>query len=164
MEYSDNTAANLLLKLMGGPEALTNYARSIGDAVMRVERVELDLNSNLLEDVRDTTSPAAMLKTMTRLLTGDPLSSVSRLQLERWMVAAKTGAARLRAGFPRDWSVGDKTGSGENGAANDIAIAWPPNRSPVLVAVFFTNSSLARSESDAVLAEVGKIVALEFNR
>jgi len=164
IEYSDNTAANLLLKVIGGPEALTRYARALGDTTMRLDRVEPDLNSNAPDDVRDTTSPAAMLKTMTRLLTGNRLSSTSRLQLERWMVSATTGAARLRAGFPANWKVGDKTGTGKNGAANDLAIAWPPNGSPVLAVVFLTNSALPGSESDAVLAEVGRIIASEFRR
>jgi len=162
IEYSDNTAANLLLKLVGGPKALTRYARSLGDAMTRLDRFEPDLNSNATGDVRDTTSPAAMLKTMTSLLTGNALTATSRLQLERWMIGATTGAARLRAGLPRDWSVGDKTGTGRNGAVNDIATARPPNALPVLIVVFLTHSSLAAPESDAVLAEVGRIIVSDL--
>jgi len=164
IQHSDNTAANLLLEGIGGPKALTRYARSLGDAVTRLDRVEPDLNANVPGDVRDTTTPAAMLKTMTALLTGDALSSASRSQLERWMIGATTGAARLRAGLPADWSVGDKTGTGENGAVNDIAIARPPNRAAVLIAVFLTDSSLPMSESNAALADVGRTVASEFKR
>lgn len=164
IEYSDNTAANLLLRVIGGPKALTRYARSLGDAVTRLDRIEPKLNSNLLGDVRDTTTPAAMLETMTRLLTGNALSSTSRLQLERWMVGATTGATRLKAGLPANWSVGDKTGTGNNGAFNDIAIARPPGGSPILLAVFLTNSSLPATESEAALAEAGRTIASEFKK
>jgi beta-lactamase class A len=162
IERSDNTAANLLLQAIGGPKSLTRYARSLGDAVTRIDRNEPSLNSNIPEDIRDTTSPAAMLDTMLKLLTGDALSPASRRQLQNWMIGCTTGAARLRAGFPSAWHVGDKTGRGDNGATNDIAIAWPPSRSPILVAVYFTSSTTGESERDATIAEVARIIASEF--
>jgi len=164
IEYSDNTAANLLLNIVGGPQGLTRYLRSLGDSVTRLERNEPSLNSNTPGDVRDTTSPAAMLNTMARLLCGSRLSSGSRLQLEDWLVGCTTGAARLRAGFPSGWRVGDKTGTGANNAISDIAIAWPPGKSPILAAVYLTDSRSARSEGEAIIAEVGKIIASEFSQ
>ena len=162
IQYSDNTAANLLLDLMGGPSALTEYARLLGDTTTRLDRREPHLNSNEAGDVRDTTTPAAMLETMRKLLVEDSLSAASRRQLQEWLNGNTTGGTRLRAGFPADWRVGDKTGTGPNGATNDLAIAWPPGRRPVLAAVYFTDSTMAAAERDAVVRDAAKIITAEF--
>ena len=155
---SDNTAGNLLLAALGGPEGLTRYARSLGDEVTRLDRFETDLNEARPGDVRDTTSPAAMLGNLEKLLAGEALSSTSRQRLTAWMVANKTGDARLRAGAPKDWRVGDKTGSGENGTTNDIAILWPPGGKPILVAAYLTQCARRAEERNAALAEVARIL------
>jgi beta-lactamase class A len=112
---SDNTAGNLLLANLGGPEGLTAYCRSLGDTVTRLDRNEPSLNEAVPGDPRDTTSPSAMLSDLHTLLTGNALMPASRQHLIGWLVGNKTGDARLRAGFPREWRVGDKTGSGERG-------------------------------------------------
>jgi len=154
---SDNTAGNLLLASFGGPPALTAYARTLGDGLTRLDRFETELNEAAPGDPRDTTTPAAMLGDMRRLLTGDALSAGSRERLMGWLLASKTGAKRLRAGLPADWRVGDKTGSGGNGTANDIAIVWPPGRAPILVAVYFTGSTISDEARNAVIADAGRI-------
>jgi beta-lactamase class A len=162
-EYSDNTAANLLLAAIGGPPAVTRYARSLGDPVTRLDRNEPALNTAIPGDPRDTTSPSAMLRDMqTLLLEERALSSGSRAQLETWMLANTTGAASLRAGLPSAWRVGDKTGSGGNGATNDIAICWSPNRAPILITAYFVGSRASSTDRYAALAEVGRIVAASF--
>jgi len=154
---SDNTAGNLMLASFGGPAALTDYARSLGDGLTRLDRVETQLNEAAPGDPRDTTTPNAMLGDMQRLLVGDALSVDSRQHLAGWLLASKTGAKRVRAGLPSDWRVGDKTASGNNGTANDIAIAWPPGRAPILVAVYFTGSTIADDARSAVIADAGRI-------
>jgi beta-lactamase class A len=154
---SDNTAGNLLLASFGGPPALTAYARTLGDGLTRLDRIETALNEAAPGDPRDTTTPAAMLGDMQRLLAGDALSAESRRQLVGWLLASKTGAKRLRAGLPSDWQVGDKTGAGSNGTANDIAITWPPGRAPVLIAAYFTGSTIADDARSAVIADAGRI-------
>ncbi len=136
LELSDNTAANLLLKTIGGPEGLTRYARSLGDQQTRLDRIEPDLNSAIPGDERDTTTPAAMLGNLRALLLTNALSPASRQQLGTWLEKNKTGAEMLRAGVPGDWRVGDKTGRGAHGATNDIAILRPPGKAPILVAVY----------------------------
>jgi beta-lactamase class A len=157
---SDNTAGNLLLASLGGPEGLTAYARSLGDTITRLDRNEPDLNEALPGDPRDTTSPAAMLSNLRTLMTGNILTPNSRERLVRWLVGNKTGDTRLRAGLPRDWRVGDKTGSGESGTTNDIAVIWPsPNRPPVFVTVYLTGSSPEGEHRNATLAAVGGAVA-----
>lgn len=158
---SDNTAGNLLLASFGGPAALTAFARSIGDTRTRLDRIEPELNEALPGDPRDTTTPAAMLGDLRELLLGDTLSPASRAQLTAWLVANKTGDARLRAGVPADWRAGDKTGtSNSRGATNDVAILWPPGRGPLLVAAYYIDAVAATPEQrSAVLADVGRIVA-----
>lgn len=154
--WSDNTAANLLLKEIGGPQAVTAYARSLGDESTLLDRYEPALNPV------DMTTPNAMLDDMRQLLLGDRLSRSSREMLIRWMVACQTGLQSLRAGMPKGWQVGDKTGQWDgngSGANNDIAIIWPPQRKPILVAAYYMNHTTEPSTRRAVLAEVGHIVA-----
>ncbi len=162
VEYSDNTAANLLLQALGGPSAVTRYARSINDDVTRLDRNEPTLNTALPGDLRDTTNPTAMLRDMQTILLRDVLSAESRLRLTNWLIANTTGAAALRAGLPATWRVGDKTGSGARGATNDIAIIWPPARNPILVASYLTETGAPRAECSAALRDVGKVVAERF--
>jgi len=155
---SDNTAGNLLLASIGGPEGLTRYARSVGDEITRLDRVETDLNEARPGDARDTTSPAAMLGNLEKLLLGDALSAASRSQLANWMIANKTGDTRLRAGVPNGWRVGDKTGAGGHGTNNDIAILWPPTGKPVLIAAYLTECARSVEERNAAIAEVARIL------
>jgi beta-lactamase class A len=156
---SDNTAGNLLLVNLGGPEGLTAYARSLGDTVTRLDRNEPDLNEAIPADVRDTTSALAMLSDLRALITGNALTSASRERLVDWLVGNKTGDARLRAGFPREWRVGDKTGSGERGTTNDVAVVWPSaNRSPLFVSVYLTGSSPEADHRNATLAMVARLI------
>ena len=157
---SDNTAGNLLLASFGGPPALTTFARSLGDAATRLDRIEPELNDVPPGDERDTTTPAAMLVSLRALLVGDALSATSRTQLRDWLLASSTGGRRLRAGVPADWLVGDKTGTGERGATNDVGILLPPGRGPLLVAAYYdAPDEAAGPQRDAVIAEVGRIAA-----
>ena len=162
VEASDNTAANLLLAALGGPSAVTAFARSLGDPTTRLDRTEPALNEARPGDPRDTTTPEAMVGSLQALLLGQALAPGSRVRLEGWMTACTTGGARLRAGLPKDWGVGDKTGSGARGTVNDVAILRPPGRPPILVAAYFTGSTASGKDRDAVLAEVGRIVAGAF--
>jgi len=158
MTLSDNTAANLILDGMGGPAALTAFVRSLGDSVTRLDRRETELNTAIPGDPRDTTTPAAMAGSLRALAVGDRLSAASREQFNAWMVATRTGDARLRAGFPKDWRVGDKTGTGAYGTANDVAVIWPPGRKPLVVSAYVTQSKASLDDRNAVIADVGRAV------
>jgi beta-lactamase class A len=160
LTLSDNTAGNLLLDSFGGPEKLTAYMRSLGDDITRLDRRETALNEATPGDPRDTTTPLAMLEALQKIVLGTALSSSSREQLTAWLVANKTGDKRLRAGLPKDWRVGDKTGSGENNAANDVAVMWPPGRAPIIVTAFYAEAGASDSERNAVLSEVGRLAAV----
>lgn len=156
---SDNTAANLLLPIVGGPAGLTRFARAVGDRHTRLDRTEPDLNSNLPGDPRDTTTPAAMAALLRRLLTGAVLSPASRARLIAWMVACETGKARLRAGLPQGWSAGDKTGTGARGGTGDIAILWPPASPPIVVACYVDVADASATVRDAAYASVARLIA-----
>ena len=157
---SDNTAANLLLKATGGPQALTAWLRQMGDHQTRLDRFEPELNTAMAGDERDTTTPAAMLGSLQKLLVGPVLGEAQRNLLLQWLQASRTGDKRLRAGMPAEWKAGGKTGSGENGTANDSLIVWPtPQARPLLVAAFLTGSHLDAAGRDAVLEQVGQVVA-----
>jgi beta-lactamase class A len=154
---SDNTAANLLLSSIGGPAAVTALARSLGDEMTRLDRMEPELNVTTAGDVRDTTTPNATLGDMQKILLEHTLSDTSREQLIAWLCATSTGDAKLRAGVPTGWKVGDKTGSGSQGESNDVAIIWPPGRKPLLVTAYYVNSSTDDAARNRVVAEVGRI-------
>jgi beta-lactamase class A len=159
IEQSDNTAGNLLLDAIGGPTGLTNFVRTLGDRMTRLDRIEPELNSAIPGDERDTTTPTAICSDMQRLLLGNALSEASRRQLEDWLQRNETGGSMIRAGVPSNWIVGDKTGRGANGATNDIAIIRPPDRAPILLAIYSVGSTATANDRAAAVAEVAKIVA-----
>jgi beta-lactamase class A len=161
IKQSDNTAGNLLLDAIEGPAGLTNFVRSIGDEVTRLDRKEPELNSAIPGDERDTTTPAAMCADMQRLLLGNVLSESSRHQLEDWLRHNETGALMIRAGVPKTWTVGDKTGRGGNGTTNDVAIIRPPGRAPVLVAIYSMGSTSSAEDRAAIVAEAARVI-VEF--
>lgn len=157
IEYSDNAAANLLLRTVGGPAGLTAYLRGAGDTVTRLDRNEPALNEAVPGDVRDTTTPAAMATLVARLVREPLLEPASKALLFGWLRASKTGAARIRAGVPHDWTVGDKTGTSDSGG-NDVAILWPRTGAPIVLAVYFAEVHASDTERDAAIADVARTV------
>lgn len=160
LQYSDNTAGNLLLREVGGPAGLTAFARRLGDRSLRLDRWETELNSAIPEDPRDTTTPGAMAATLQKLLLGQGLGAPLQARLTDWMRANTTGDARIRAGVPHGWEVADKTGSGDYGTANDVGIMWPAEDRPVVIALYSTQpaSATAAPRSD-VLARMARVAA-----
>jgi beta-lactamase class A len=155
---SDNTAANLLLGVSGGPPALTAFLRTQGDTVTRNDRYEPDMNRFAKGDPRDTTSPAAMAASLARFAVGDGLSEKSRLQLADWLIDNQTGDACLRAGVGKRWRVGDKTGSNGEDTRNDIAVLWPrAGGTPWVVTAYLQGASVDDDQRAAVLARVGAL-------
>lgn len=162
VQTSDNAAANLLLQRIGGPAGLTAFMRSIGDDRFRLDRWELELNSSLPGDPRDTTTPRAMVTSLRRLVVDDALAPAQRAQLAAWLRGTVTGAARIRAGMPAGWIVGNKTGTsgqGAHGSAIDVAVVWPPARAPLVLAVFTTRHAADAPALDAPIAQAARIAA-----
>ncbi|AWH54468.1 L2 family class A beta-lactamase [Stenotrophomonas sp. ESTM1D_MKCIP4_1] len=155
---SDNTAANLLLGVNGGPAALTAFLRAQGDTVTRNDRYEPDMNRFAKGDARDTTSPAAMAASLARFAVGDGLLQASRLQFADWLVDNQTGDACLRAGLGPRWRVGDKTGSNGEDTRNDIAVLWPrAGDTPWVITAYLQGASVDEEQRAAVLARVGAL-------
>jgi beta-lactamase class A len=161
---SDNAAANILLQPLGGPVALTQFLRDIGDPITRLDRTEAELNANMPGDPRDTTTPRAMVDSTEKVLVGNVLAAQSRQQLIAWMQLATTGPNRLRGAVPAGWKSGDKTGSGGNGAANDLLIALPSGRSAVIGAVYMSESQEPVSALDRAHAQIGGLFAAAVAR
>lgn len=158
---SDNTAMNLLLGVLGGPSAVTAYVRTVGDTVTRLDRTEPELNATSPGDERDTSTPAQMGRDIRTLALGDGLDPQGRDILHGWLNANTTGATRIKAGLPAGWGVGDKTGSGDQGEVNDVAVVRPPGRAPLVMSVY-TAPADPDAPSDAVaavVAEAGRILA-----
>ena len=163
IQYSDNTAANLLIRHLGGPEEVTAYARSIGDRQFRLDRWETALNSAIPGDPRDTTTPVAMMESLHKLTLGEALPPAKRAILTDWLIGNTTGATRIRAGVPSSWKVGDKTGAGDYGTINDIAILWPPgNKPPIVLAVYLTQPGKDDKTRAEILGQAAKIVIDAF--
>lgn len=162
LQYSDNAAANLLMKQIGGPAGVTAFARSIGDHEFRLGRWETELNSAIPGDPRDTTTPLAMTRSLHKLVLGESLASAQRRQLKDWMIGNTTGAARIRAGVPSGWTVADKTGAGDYGTVNDIAIIWPPARPPIVLSVYLTQPNKDDKARGEIHGEVAKVVIEAF--
>ncbi|KTC96124.1 class A beta-lactamase [Legionella erythra] len=159
---SDNTALNLILKKLGGPQAITAFARSIGDNEFRLDRFEPELNTAIPGDARDTTTPKAMALSLQKLITTDTLASPERQLLITWLRNNTTGGARIRAGLPEGWVVGDKTGTGDYGTSNDIGVIWPPHCQPVTLVVYFTQPKVDARPNNEVIAAATRIVISAF--
>jgi beta-lactamase class A len=157
VEVSDNTAANLLLPMVGGPAGLTRFWRAIGDGETRLDRNEPTLNDATPGDPRDTTTPAAMARNLQRFAEAKILKPGSRRLLAGWMAGATTGLAAIRAGAPKGWRVGDKTGNGGHNSSNDIAVLTPPKGQPIYMAVYTTGGDLTGPARQAVIAEAARI-------
>ncbi|MER6314817.1 class A beta-lactamase [Streptomyces sp. NPDC001581] len=159
ISQSDNAAGNLLLRALGGPTAITGFCRSVGDRTTRLDRWEPALNSAEPSRVTDTTSPRAIGRTYGRLVLGDALTPRHRELLTRWLRATTTSGDRFRAGLPVDWVIGDKTGSGSYGTSNDVGVAWPPGRPPVVLAVLTTRPEASAPRADALVAKAAGTLA-----
>lgn len=159
MSMSDNSAGNLALDSLGGPEGFTKFMRSIGDDVTRLDRRETNLNEATPGDPRDTTTPNAIAKSLQKLVLGDALSPNSRQQLEDWLVGNKVGGPLLRAGLPENWRIGDRTGAGGHGSRSIVAVIWPPQRKPIVAAIYITATKASMDDRNAAIAEIGRTLA-----
>jgi beta-lactamase class A len=159
---SDNAAGNVLLKLLGGPQAITQFARTIGDNESRLDRWETELNTAIPGDERDTTTPKGIAAGYRALVLGDALPAPERDQLKAWLLANTTGGERIRAGVPKSWATADKTGTGSYASANDVAITWTENQTPIVIAILTTKPAQDAKTDNALLADAAKIAAREL--
>lgn len=155
MIMSDNTAANIVLENTGGPQALTFFMRSIGDQYTRLDRTEPELNEAAQGDIRDTTTPEQMVKTLNMLLFGNILSDESKNKLKDWMIKNKVADSLLRSVLPPGWNIADRSGSGGNGSRGITAVVWSDSRPPLIISIYMTQSNASFNERNKAVAEIG---------
>ncbi|WP_369695874.1 class A beta-lactamase [Streptomyces abyssomicinicus] len=159
IQWSDNTAGNLLLREIGGPHGITRFARSLGDPVTRLDRWETELNSGEPWRETDTTSPAAIAATYARLVLGGALERPDRELLTSWLLGNRTGKTRLRAGLPPEWTIADKTGAADTyGSLNDVGVVWTEDGTPLVMAVLTTKPERDAPRSDILLEDVARVL------
>jgi beta-lactamase class A len=158
IQVSDNTAANLLLNRLGGPQKFNAYLRSLGDQVSRLDRIEPQMSTAIPGDSRDTSSPLAMANNLQTLLLGSALAEPGRTQLRQWMLGTTTGDTRIRAGVPQGWAVANKTGTGSYGTINDVGMLYPPSGPPIALAIYLTQTKPDAPTRPEVIAAATRLV------
>jgi len=164
MIMSDNTATNLVLTGIKGPKALTQFMRSIGDEVTRLDRIEPKLNEARDGDKRDTTTPNAMVKSLHTLLFGDVLSKASKTQLKQWMIDNKVTASLLRSVLPKSWLIADRSGSGGYGSRAITAVVWSDKRTPLIISIYLTQTKSSPTQRNKAIANIGKEIFTVYNK
>lgn len=164
MLMSDNTAANIVLNGINGPEALTQFMRSIGDEVTRLDRIEPDLNEALEGDKRDTTTPNAIVKSLHSLLFTDVLSQASKAQLKQWMIDTKVTGSLLRSVLPESWSIADRSGAGGNGSRGITAVVWSDERPPLIISIYLTQTDASFALRNKAIADIGKEIFTVYSK
>lgn len=164
LRTSDNTAANKLLDVVGGPAAVTAFLRRIGDSTTRLDRNEPTVNESRPGDERDTTTPRAMSETMNTLLLGSALAPPQRATLVNWLKGNEVGGPLLRAGVPASWVVADRTGAGDHGTRAVAAVLWPPGRAPIVASVYITETDAPMEARNVAIAAIGRAIGEQFER
>ncbi|WP_243362093.1 class A beta-lactamase [Fundidesulfovibrio terrae] len=156
--YSDNAATNILMRHFGGPEAVTAFARGLGDDAFRLDRREPELNTAITGDPRDTSTPDSMANAIRSLFFGNVLPKIQQDILMHWLLNNTTGNQRIRAGIPSGWVVGDKTGTGDYGTTNDVAVFWPDGGGAVILAVYYTQDGKDAKAKNEIIASAARIL------
>ncbi|WP_433772380.1 class A beta-lactamase Bla1 [Bacillus wiedmannii] len=155
---SDNTAGNILFHKIGGPTGYEKALRQMGDRVTMSDRLETELNEAIPGDIRDTSTAKAIATNLKAFTVGNTLPADKRKILTEWMKGNTTGDKLIRAGVPTDWVVGDKSGAGSYGTRNDIAIVWPPNRAPIVIAILSSKDEKEATYDNQLIAEAAEVV------
>ncbi len=158
LSVSDNTAANIVLTELGGPEGLTSFLRSIGDQVTRLDRWETALNEAVPSDPQDTTTPRAIAHSVQHMILGDALSPASRATLREWLADHRVADALFRSALPLNWSIDDRTGAGGFGSRSIVAVFYPPDRNPIITSLFITETDADFDTRNAAIAIVGNAI------
>ena len=163
MIMSDNTATNIILSAINGPSDFTQFMRSIGDNVTRLDRIEPSLNEAFDGDQRDTTTPNAIVNSLNNLLFGNVLSKASKIQLKQWMIENKVTGSLLRSVLPDGWIIADRSGAGGYGSRAITAVVWSTERSPIIISIYLTQTKASFKERDKAIADIGREIFKAYN-
>lgn len=163
MLKSDNTAINLVLSHIGGPAAITEFLEQNGDFITRIDRKEPELNSAIVNDPRDTSTPLTMVNTLYKLLYGNVLSEASKIQLKNWMLNNQVSDTLLRSILPSNFLIADRSGAGNNGSRGITAVIWNKETKPIIVSIYLTQTQLTINERDKVIVEIGKAILQRYD-
>ncbi|MFE4133492.1 class A beta-lactamase [Peribacillus sp. YIM B13482] len=163
MQYSDNTAGNLLFEELGGPDGFEKALRESGDTITMADRIEPDLNEAIPGESRDTSTPKALATTLEVFGISEYLPADKQEIFTNWLKGNTTGDSLIQAGVPESWEVGDKSGAGGYGTRNDIAIVWPPNREPIIIAIMSSRNEENASFNDKLIAKAAKVIAQAYS-
>ena len=155
---SDNTAGNLVLESIGGPAGFTRFMQALGDQKTVLSRWEPDLNEATPGDTRDTTSPNAAVQSLRTLVSGDALSQDSRQTLIGWLRDDQVADQLIRSYLPESWIIGDKTGAGGYGSRAIIAVIWPPQKKPIYLAIYLTQTDASMEKRNQALVDISKLL------
>lgn len=158
MTTSDNTAANIIISAVGGPESVTDFLRQIGDKETRLDRIEPELNEGKLGDLRDTTTPKAIVNTLNELLFGSALSQMSQKKLKSWMVNNQVTGNLLRSVLPAGWNIADRSGAGGFGARSITAVVWSEYQSPIIVSIYLTQTEASMADRNDAIVKIGRSI------
>jgi len=158
MYMSDNTAANIIIKSVGGTQSITNFVRDIGDKNTRLDRLEPDLNEGLLNDPRDSTTPNAISNTLNKLLFSSILSGSSKHQLKEWMIKNQVTGNLLRSVLPEKWEIADRSGAGGFGARSITALVWAKHQSPLIISIYIAQTEASMDERNQAIVKIGKAI------
>jgi beta-lactamase class A len=157
LEWSDNTAANVVVRELGGVGAVQASLSEFGDRVTRVDRLEPDLNTAIPGDLRDTSTPQQIAADLRALLLGPMLTPRRRALMRTFMESSTTGDRLIRAAVPSSWTVADKTGSASYGTRNDVAVVQPPRGAPIVISIDTTHAQPAAATDDALVADAARV-------
>lgn len=162
MVTSDNTAANIVLQHIGGPQGLTAFLRKIGDDESRLDRIEPELGEAKVGDLRDTTTPIAIVTSLNKLLLGDVLSDIDKNQLKTWMQNNQVSDSLLRSILPQGWLIADRSGAGRNGSRGITAMLWHAEHQPLIISIYLTETDLEMTGLNEIIVEVGQLILDEY--
>lgn len=158
MTTSDNTAANIILSAVGGPEGVTDFLRQIGDKETRLDRIEPELNEGKLDDLRDTTTPKAIASTLNKLLFGSALSEMNQKKLKSWMANNQVTGNLLRCALPAGWNIADRSGAGGFGARSITAVLWSKHQSPIIVSIYLAQTEASMEDRNDAIIKIGRSI------
>ena len=157
VQYSDNTAANLLMRLLGGPAGVTRFARTIGDDSFRLDRWEPALNAAVPGRSAGHDHAGSDARGSAADRCGQSAGPARARDAHGLDARQPDGVTRIRAAVPAEWVAGDKSGGGDYGTTNDAAVLWQPGQAPLVLVVYFTQRAKDATARDAVVADAARI-------